>query len=51
MCVQITGETALYHAAVNGDVEIVRMLLDGGADMEIKAKVSDLINNIITDHG
>ena len=37
---QVLGGTALYHAAVNGDVEIVRVLLEGGADMEIKAEAN-----------
>ena len=48
MCAQFLGWTSLHHAAINGDVEIVRMLLDGGADMEIKDKVSDVHLFIIT---
>ena len=39
---QVLGGTALYHAAINGDVEIVRVLLEGGADMEIKAEANNV---------
>ena len=40
LCVQNTGWTALYFAA---DVETLRILLEGGANVEIKDKVSGLI--------
>jgi ankyrin repeat protein len=40
---QITGRTGLHHAAGNGDVESIKALLEGGANMEIKDKVGDLI--------
>ena len=41
--VQNTGWTALYFAAKVGDVETLRILLEGGANVEIKDKVSGLI--------
>ena len=40
LCVQTTGWTALYFAA---DVETLRILLEGGANVEIKDKVRGLI--------
>ena len=43
LCVQNTGWTALYFAAKVGDVETLRILLEGGANVEIKDKVSGLI--------
>ena len=35
-----TGSTALYAAAENGHLEIVNMLIDANADVNIKANVS-----------
>ena len=43
LCVQNTGWTALYFAAKVGDVETLRILLEGGANVEIKDKVRGLI--------
>ena len=40
LCVQVTGGTAIHHAAENGHMESVEVLLGGGANMEIKDKVS-----------
>ena len=42
VCMQVTRATAIHHAAENGHVESVEVLLGGGANMEIKDKVSDL---------
>ena len=39
ICVQTTGGTALHLAAKTGNMEIFRMLLGGGADVEVKDKV------------
>ena len=37
------GETALYRAALRGRVEIVKMLIDYGATVDIKDKVTVVI--------
>ena len=39
VCVQNNGRTVLHFAAAKGNVEIFRMLLGGGADVEVKDKV------------
>ena len=39
LCTQVTGATAVHFAAKTGNVAIYRLLLRGGADMEIKDKV------------
>ena len=39
LCVQTTGWTALHFAAKQDSVEISQMLVEGGADVEIKDKV------------
>ena len=44
---QVTGGTAIHHAAENGHVESIEVLLGGGANMEIKDKVTYLICIII----
>ena len=43
LCVQNTGWTALHFSAKVGDVETLRILLEEGANVEIKDKVSGLI--------
>ena len=35
------GWTALYHAAHNGHIEVTKLLLDGGAAINVKNKVGD----------
>ena len=42
---QDNGLTALHYAANFDKVDIVRVLLEGGADMEIKHKVSAWFSN------
>ena len=37
------GDTPLLHAASNGHLPVVEHLLETGADMEAKNKVSDVI--------
>ena len=37
------GFTALHHAADDGHTEVARLLLDRGADVNSKNKVSDMI--------
>ena len=39
LCVQISGWTALHIASKEGHVEISRMLIEGGADLNMKDKV------------
>ena len=39
LCVQTSGWTALHLASKEGHVEISRMLIEGGADVDIKDKV------------
>ena len=39
VCVQNDERTALHFAAAKGNVEIFRMLLGGGADVEVTDKV------------
>ena len=39
VCIQI-GETALHHAAWEGEVETVKLLLEAGADPNIRERVS-----------
>ncbi len=43
------GATAVMVAAQNGHCEVVRMLLEAKADINIKANVSD-INFIVFEH-
>ena len=43
LCVQTSGWTAMHLASKEGLVEISRMLIEGGADMDIKDKVSSLV--------
>ena len=43
MYLQTTGWTALHFSAEVGDVETLRILLEGGANVDIKNKVSGLI--------
>ena len=37
------GCTALHSAAQDGDIEVARLLLDEGADVNLKDEVSDVI--------
>ena len=39
VCVQITGWSALFFAAQQGNVEIAILLIEGGANVELKDKV------------
>ena len=39
VCIQI-GETALHHAAWEGELETVKLLLEAGADPNIRERVS-----------
>ena len=39
VCVQTTGWSALFFAAKEGNVEIARLLVGGGANVELKDKV------------
>ena len=39
VCVQITGWSALFFAAKEGNVEIARLLIGSGANVELKDKV------------
>ena len=38
-----TGWTALHWAAIGGDTDVTRLLLDKGADVNSINKVSDMI--------
>ena len=37
------GFTALHYAAMNGHIEVARLLLDGRADVNSKDEVSDMM--------
>ena len=37
------GRTALHIAAIKGHIEVMRLLLDKGADVKIRHNVSDMI--------
>ena len=39
VCVQTTGWSALFFAAQQGNVEIAILLIEGGANVELKDKV------------
>ena len=39
LCVQTTGRSAIFFAAENGNVEITKLLVSGGADVDLKDKV------------
>ena len=39
VCVQTTGWSALVFTAKEGNVEIARLLIEGGANVELKDKV------------
>lgn len=38
--VQANGWTALHYAVDSGDIEIIKILIEGGSDVEIKEKVN-----------
>ena len=42
-----SGSTALHQAATNGHIEVTRLLLDRGADVNSKNEVSDIIFEIV----
>ena len=48
LCAQTEGATALHYAADSGDVEILKVLIEGGADMEITDKVTGQYYNIVS---
>ena len=37
------GYTALHNAAMSGNIDVARLLLDRGADVNIRDKVSGMI--------
>ena len=39
LCVQTTGWSALFFVAKEGNVEVARLLIGGGANVELKDKV------------
>ena len=38
-CLQSTGWTALFFGAKDGDLDLIRLLIQGGANVELKDKV------------
>ena len=54
VCVQTTGWSALFFAAKEGNVEIARLLVGGGANVELKDKVRwslvDLLVDLLGSH-
>ena len=39
LCVQMTGRSAIFFAVENGNVKIAKLLISGGADVDLKDKV------------
>ena len=39
LCVQMTGRSALFFAAEEGNIKITKILVSGGADVDLKDKV------------
>ena len=39
LCVQTTGRSAIFFAVENGNVEITKLLVSGGANVDLKDKV------------
>ena len=39
MCVQTTGQSAIFFASKQGNTEIVKLLIDHEANLDIKDKV------------
>ena len=39
LCVQMTGRSAIFFAVEDGNVKITKILVNGGADVDLKDKV------------
>ena len=39
LCVQTTGRSAIFFAVEDGNVKIAKLLVSGGADVDLKDKV------------
>jgi len=42
---QTSGRSAVFYAAENGDLEMVKLLIQYGTNLRLKEKVSCLINS------
>ena len=45
MSLQTSGRGAVFHGAEKNYLEIVKLLIQGGADLSLKDKVSTLVFN------